>query len=980
MADRDAGKRPTSADDANPASELSPGNTVTGRRPSQVSDGGHRLGNYRLLEKIGEGGMGEVYAAEQVSPIRRKVALKIVKLGMDTREFTARFESERQALALMDHPYIARVYDAGATERGRPYFVMEYVDGVPLLKHCNDHRCNLKQRIELFIKICEGIQHAHQKAIIHRDIKPSNVLVTVQEETVWPKIIDFGVAKAVGQKLSEETVQTGLGELIGSPGYLSPEQAELASEKIDTRTDIYLLGVLLYELLTGALPFDRARWRDRGLHELLRLTREVDPPRPSLRVAELGEQQEMVALERQTTPSRLVVQLRGELDWIIMKTLEKDRARRYETASALIQDLRRFLDNEPVLAGPPSRRYRLTKFAHRNRVAVIAATFVLTAVLLGTVGTAIGMIRAQRSERAAKAEARAVREVADFMVGLFSVTDPGEARGQTITAREILDRGVDRIQGDLEAQPLTRARLMNTMGRVYRELGLYEPAHPLLAESLQLLQVESDASVLDVATAENDLGTLLWRQGEYEMSRHHLERSLALRLQALGSDHPDVAQSLNSLGNLYWLLGDFARADSVYREALGIREQVLEPNDPSLAITLNNLGGLSMRMGDYRSSRAYLERALVIRENAYGEDHPDVASSLASLGSLSYTTGDHRRAREYYERALVIREMVLGADHPLIATTLNDLASPLADMGEHDAARACYQRAAAIQESALGADHPSLANTLSNYAAFLRSQGAIRQAHELFERSFAILRKSAGDDHIRLATCLNNLAVTLMDLGDFAGAEEHLTNALSIQNDAWGDDHPDVALTLKNLGDVSYNRGDYEHAREHYARCEQILTRIHGPDHRDVALGLGGLGRTLTELGDYVAAEAALTRAAAIREAAVGPDHVDVAASLSDLAIVYYHTGEIGRAHRLFRRALDIQEDKLPIDHPHRVVNCYNLACLTSLQGDREAALAYLRQAIAGGFAHPYIDQDPDLSLLRGDPEFEALVRQASGR
>ena len=398
---------PGSGDDAVPMDNLSDASTVS--PPPQASPP-NQIGPYKILEKIGEGGMGVVYVAEQERPLRRRVALKLIKLGMDTKQVLARFESERQALALMDHPAVAKVFDAGTTPDGRPYFAMEYVQGVPLTEYCDRHKLTTRARLELFRKVCDGVQHAHQKAIIHRDLKPSNVLVAIQDEKPMPKIIDFGVAKATAQRLTEQTVYTELGALIGTPEYMSPEQAEMTGQNIDTRTDVYSLGVMLYEMLVGALPFEPKELRSAGFDEIRRKIREDDPPRPSTRVSSLGERSTITAKNRQTDPSRLQSQLRGDLDWITMKALEKDRTRRYGSPAELASDLGRHLGDEPVLASPPSTVYRARKFVRRHRVGVAvtaAGVLVLLAfavtMTVQTGRTAAERDRANREARLAKA-------------------------------------------------------------------------------------------------------------------------------------------------------------------------------------------------------------------------------------------------------------------------------------------------------------------------------------------------------------------------------------------------------------------------------------------------------------------------------------------------------------------------------------------------------------------------------------------------
>ena len=450
------------------------------------------IGPYHILEMLGEGGMGVVYLAEQTQPIRRRVAVKVIKPGMDSANVIARFETERQALALMNHPNVARVLDAGTTEAGRPYFVMEHVPGIPITDYCDRHTLSTGERLTLFLTVCDGIQHAHQKGIIHRDLKPSNVLVAVQDGSPVAKVIDFGVAKAVEQRLTERTLFTEFGQLLGTPEYMSPEQAEMTTLDIDTRSDIYSLGVLLYELLVGALPFERKYLRRAALAEIQRIIRTEDPATPSTRLSTLDDAAG-VARKRRTDRTSLRRQLKGDLDWITMKALEKDRTRRYATASQLADDIGRYLTSEPVAAGPPSATYRFGKFVRRNRGPVTASALVLLALLAGLAVSSALYVRAERERQRADTQAHVAQRVSDFLTGLFEVSDPQQAQGREVTARELLDKGAQSIHS-LKDQPAVQATLMDTMGRVYHSLGLYDQAAELLEKAVAIRRIRSRTS------------------------------------------------------------------------------------------------------------------------------------------------------------------------------------------------------------------------------------------------------------------------------------------------------------------------------------------------------------------------------------------------------------------------------------------------------------------------------------------------------
>jgi serine/threonine protein kinase/tetratricopeptide (TPR) repeat protein len=743
------------------------------------------IGPYRLLQKIGEGGMGEVWVAEQQKPIHRRVALKLIKAGMDTKQVIARFESERQALAMMDHPAIAKVFEAGETDEGHPYFVMEYVQGIPITAHCDQNRLTTQERLELFEHVCEGVQHAHQKAIIHRDLKPSNILVVIQDGVAVPKIIDFGVAKATAQSLTERTMYTELGMLIGTPEYMSPEQAEMTGQNVDTRTDVYSLGAILYELLVGALPFDPKELRRAGYDEIRRKIREEDPPKPSTKLSTMGDASTTQAHNRRTERPALIRQIRGDLDWITMKALEKDRTRRYGAPSELAADIERFLHHQPIVARPPSTAYKAKKFVRRHRVGVGVAATLAILLIAFSVTTAIQARRIARERDRANQEAEASRQVSDFLTGLFKVSDPGEARGNSVTAREILDKGADKITRELKGQPLVQGKLMNTMGFVYRNLGLYDSAQGLL------------------------------------------EKALDIRTKALGPDHSDVATTLSDLGNVQWHKGDFAKSNVLLGQALTIREKRFGPDSAEVANSLHDLGTLNYTEGNYAEARRFLERALAIREKVLGRENEDVANTLNSLGAIAFKEGDLKKAGVIWERTLAIREKVLGPDHPYLAHTLNNLAIIHAYTGDPEGSIPLLERVVKIQEKVLGPKHPDLASGLSNLGDAIFKSGDVAAAKPYLARAVAIM-EAASPDHPELARFLDRLAHALLQEKDLKGAQGLFERSLALRQKALGTKNPEVGESLGGLADCASQAGRLKEAEALYERALAILRQPDG--------------------------------------------------------------------------------------------------------------------------------------------------------
>jgi serine/threonine protein kinase/tetratricopeptide (TPR) repeat protein len=819
------------------------------------------IGPYRLQERIGFGGMGEVWTAEQLSPVRRTVALKLIKAGMDSRQVLARFEAERQALALMNHPYIAKVFDAGVTGLGHPYFVMEHVPGVPIADYCDQQRLDTKERLKLFERVCEGVQHAHQKAVIHRDIKPSNILVVDVDGKPLPKIIDFGVAKATSRKLSEKTIHTALGQIIGTPEYMSPEQADLASEDVDTRTDVYALGVVLYELLVGALPFDPDELRKAGFEELLKTLRERDPLRPSTKLSTLGEKTTEIARARQTEPPRLAAELKGDLDWIVMRALEKDRQRRYGSPRELAQDIRRHLSDRPVLARPPSAVYQCRKFMKRHRVGVgfAAMAVVILVLFAGTMATMV--VRVRQEAGRANREATTAQAVSDFLVELFEITDPyghsdpGLARGASMTVRQLLERSQVKLETAFEDDPLIRARLLATLGVVYRSLGHYEEAEAMLVEALDLRRRALGTEHVDVASTICDLARLLANKGDYRRAEEQYREALEMRRRLLGEEHADIANNLHLLAKLLKTTGDYVGAEALFRESLEMQRQLLGADHPDIANSLNDLAGLLNAKGNYEGAEPLYRESLEMLRRLLGDAHPDIAAGLNNLAALLKEKGDYQGAESLYRESLEMRRQLLGGDHTAVATILNNLALLLHERGDYGGAEPLYRESLEIYRRLLDGDHTAVATILNNLGGVRREKGDYEGAEPLFREALDMRRRLLGEDHPGVATILNNLAGLRREKGDYEGAEPLSREALEMFRRLLGDEHPYVGISLKNLADILVARGRATDAETLILEALSIFREALPPDHWRIPNAESSLGSILTALGRHEEAE-----------------------------------------------------------------------------------------------------------------------------
>ncbi len=736
---------------------------------------GRQIGPYKLLQLIGEGGFGSVFMAEQTEPVKRRVAVKVIKKGMDTRQVIARFEQERQALAMMDHPGIARVLDAGETETGQPYFVMELVDGEPVTAHCDRHTLSIPARLELFVQICSAVQHAHTKGIIHRDIKPSNVLVSVLDGQARAKVIDFGIAKATGGNLTERTLFTGHRQLIGTPEYMSPEQAE-GSMDIDTRTDVYALGVLLYELLTGSTPFDSSRLRSAAFAEIARIIREDDPPSPSSRLSQSAATLAAVAAHRHTEPRKLSSMLRGELDWIVMKALEKERQRRYETANGLAMDVRRYLLGEPVTAAPPSRLYRFRKFVVRHRVPVAAASLVVAALLVAVVGISW-------QARVARAQLAKAERIAEFMADMLQGVEPGVARGRDTTLlQEMMDAAAARIEkGDLSQSPEAELRLRATIGTAFRELALYDEASKMLAPAVPLARSLHDGDHEETADALGNLGQLLNDQDELEKAEPLYREALEMDQRLFPGDDPRVATDINNLSTLLQDKGDPAAAEPLARQALEMRRRIYPGDHQDVAESLNNLAGLMIGgnrgTGDLEGAEKLFREVLAMSRRLYPGDHPRLAGALNNLSVLLKKRGDLAGAEPLARETLEMRRRLFPGDHPYVATGLNNLALLIQERGDLVAPEPLFRESLAMRRRLYPGGHTSTATDLLNLGGLLLERGDAAEAEPCFREAADMYEQTKGKSFWPAAKARQGLGSSLASLGRFRQAEPELLAA-----------------------------------------------------------------------------------------------------------------------------------------------------------------------------------------------------------
>jgi serine/threonine protein kinase/Flp pilus assembly protein TadD len=761
---------------ATPASEMA-APLLTDLASPPASAMAERVGAYRIVREIGRGGMGAVYLAERDDgQFRQRAALKVARSGIGTDYLLRRFIEERQILASLEHPYVARLLDGGVSADGVPWFAMEYVEGQPIDRYCDARRLTIEQRLKLFLDVCEAVQYAHRNLVIHRDLKPSNILVTADGGL---KLLDFGIAKLLAPDHAAEAEATATGLRMMTPAYASPEQ--IRGDAVTIASDVYALGVLLYELVAGRHPF-----RAPGLTtaELERRILEEQPERPSAMVTRAPG--DALAVARGTSANRLSRRLRGDLDAIILKALEKGPERRYATADQLGTDVRRHLFSLPIAARPDTWAYRASRLIRRNRVAATAGgAFVLLLAASSAVTTVqSSRIRAQ-AERLAR-ENEKTDQVAAFLAGLFAVSDPDSARGQVVTARELLDRGAARMDRELANQPDVRARMLDAMGVAYGGLGIYDRAKPLLERALVIRRRLHDGDHPDLAASIYNLATILRFRGEFEPAEALFRDALAMRRRLFGDQHQIVVESLNGLGFVLRGRGADAEAESVYREALATAKAAYGGPHLEIAVTLNGLGTTLSDQGRFEDAVKAYREALAMHRALGGEDHPETGVVLLNLGRALDRKGDREEAEAFFRQSVAVSGRVQGDRHPVYALNLTLLADLLRRQGELAEAETLYRRALEIQRGVLPPRHANTASTLLGIGRLLMDRGRYREAEPLLREALAIREHALVANHWGTALARSALGACLSRLGRYEEAEPLLLDGYTRLRDAVG--------------------------------------------------------------------------------------------------------------------------------------------------------------------------------------------------
>jgi len=868
------------------------------------------IGNYKPTRLIGEGGFGKVYLAEQSKPVSREVALKLIRHELIDERFIKRFEAERQMLAVLNHPNIAQIYDAGATDEGRPFLVMELVDGISLTKYCNKKKLGIRSRLKIFIQICMAIQHAHQKGVIHRDIKPVNILVTEQGGDPIPKVIDFGISKALDLKFNEKTVAT-IAEFFGSPSYMSPEQVSQNELDIDTRADVYSLGILLYELMTDSLPFSSKQ----SFIVLMNQIVSDEPTRPSIKISEL-EKEQLVNLNY-SSRSKIQKDLAGDLDWIILKALEKKRDDRYASASAFAAEITRYLANEPVSARAPTFAYRTKKFIHRHIFGVMASAAILLVLIAGIVGTTSGYIDAKNESIKAQQQAETAQQTVALLSEFLSAVDPRN-KGKDLKVVELLEAFKPRLE-QLDDRPVVQASLIYTYAKTYRGLGLFDEAatfaerafknrenhlgekHPATLDAIvlwaQLLneqgkfetaehwariammrvntnEVENKNIVL--LRASTEVAHALELQGKYSEAEKLHRSNLFSFSELLGDKHPDTLKSKSHLATVLMLQQKLEEAEALFRSLLLTSIQVWGDDHPNTLSIMNELARVVIESGNLKEAESLYRSAFETSIKVLGSEHPDTVDSMSSLAVILGYLSQYEEAEELNRRAVEISTNTLGGEHPNTLTIMGNLAGSLFRLERFLEAEELMRKVWQKRVEILGSEHPATLSSLHGLASMMAAQGHYLKAKELFHESIERQRNALGNDHPDTLASMGNLAWTLTKLKDYSAAIQLYRDTLAIKLKVQGEDHFSTMNVQHTMANALLKQGEYEEAERVFRQVMNKRKLILGSEKVDTIESMIGLGNALKYLGRFTEAEILYQESLALQIKIKGVDHASV--------------------------------------------------------------------------------------------------------